>query len=136
MLFTIDTCVSFSQCFFFLLIRRPPRSTLFPYTTLFRTAARGARAGRQRPRLTSRRNRSASSRSFLPVARRRLQRRLHCQLDRHERKRIRRTALKTSSLRVRDVLRRVMLSRPARRLYGSLGPKQRAELDEKDVRPS
>src|SRR5205085_7074600 len=23
-------------CFFFLLIRRPPRSTLFPYTTLFR----------------------------------------------------------------------------------------------------
>src|SRR5688572_31678300 len=25
--------------FFFLLIRRPPRSTLFPYTTLFRSAA-------------------------------------------------------------------------------------------------
>src|SRR5438034_8474664 len=25
--------------FFFLLIRRPPRSTLFPYTTLFRTLA-------------------------------------------------------------------------------------------------
>src|SRR5438477_3226951 len=24
-------------CFFFLLIRRPPRSTLFPYTTLFRS---------------------------------------------------------------------------------------------------
>src|SRR5256885_11891370 len=24
--------------FFFLMIRRPPRSTLFPYTTLFRTA--------------------------------------------------------------------------------------------------
>src|SRR3954465_16093608 len=31
-------------CFFFLMIRRPPRSTLFPYTTLFRSAAR--RAGR------------------------------------------------------------------------------------------
>src|SRR3712207_8800655 len=30
--------------FFFLMIRRPPRSTLFPYTTLFRSA-RGARAG-------------------------------------------------------------------------------------------
>src|SRR5215216_1459480 len=29
--------------FFFLMIRRPPRSTLFPYTTLFR--ARGRRAG-------------------------------------------------------------------------------------------
>src|SRR5271166_119276 len=26
-------------CFFFLMIRRPPRSTLFPYTTLFRSYA-------------------------------------------------------------------------------------------------
>src|SRR5689334_24710708 len=26
------------QCFFFLMIRRPPRSTLFPYTTLFRSS--------------------------------------------------------------------------------------------------
>src|SRR5690625_1713790 len=37
---------SFSFFFFFLMIRRPPRSTLFPYTTLFRsvvfTAAPGA----------------------------------------------------------------------------------------------
>src|SRR5690348_17425486 len=24
-------------CFFFLMVRRPPRSTLFPYTTLFRS---------------------------------------------------------------------------------------------------
>src|SRR5687768_18568181 len=41
--------------FFFLMIRRPPRSTLFPYTTLFRSLQRlehaqvgapGARAGR------------------------------------------------------------------------------------------
>src|SRR3712207_8684883 len=29
---------SFSLVFFFLMIRRPPRSTLFPYTTLFRSA--------------------------------------------------------------------------------------------------
>src|SRR2546427_1207801 len=29
--------------FFFLMIRRPPRSTLFPYTTLFRSAAVGPR---------------------------------------------------------------------------------------------
>src|SRR2546422_1495442 len=29
-----DICFSF---FFFLMIRRPPRSTLFPYTTLFRS---------------------------------------------------------------------------------------------------
>src|SRR2546427_6869734 len=26
-------------CFFFLMIRRPPRSTLFPYTTLFRSCS-------------------------------------------------------------------------------------------------
>src|SRR2546430_16476794 len=31
--------------FFFLMIRRPPRSTLFPYTTLFRSRGRGVRAG-------------------------------------------------------------------------------------------
>src|SRR5216683_4923699 len=33
--------------FFFLMIRRPPRSTLFPYTTLFRsiTRERGQRGG-------------------------------------------------------------------------------------------
>src|SRR5688572_31682302 len=29
--------------FFFLMIRRPPRSTLFPYTTLFRSGRPGAR---------------------------------------------------------------------------------------------
>src|ERR1043166_9755978 len=29
--------------FFFLMIRRPPRSTLFPYTTLFRSGAGQAR---------------------------------------------------------------------------------------------
>src|SRR5262245_64589760 len=29
-------CISF---FFFLMLRRPPRSTLFPYTTLFRSSA-------------------------------------------------------------------------------------------------
>src|SRR3712207_9288959 len=28
----------FNDTFFFLMIRRPPRSTLFPYTTLFRSA--------------------------------------------------------------------------------------------------
>src|SRR5258707_8482116 len=34
--------------FFFLMIRRPPRSTLFPYTTLFRSLARGGRTARRR----------------------------------------------------------------------------------------
>src|SRR5215813_15013543 len=37
--------ICFSLVFFFLMIRRPPRSTLFPYTTLFRSL------GRQPPRL-------------------------------------------------------------------------------------
>src|SRR3712207_7664011 len=32
--------------FFFLMIRRPPRSTLFPYTTLFRSQERDAEPGR------------------------------------------------------------------------------------------
>src|SRR6266496_6071684 len=36
--------------FFFLMIRRPPRSTLFPYTTLFRSRTRPPwRARRARP---------------------------------------------------------------------------------------
>src|SRR3712207_7838404 len=35
---------------FFLMIRRPPRSTLFPYTTLFRSYPRGRGRG-ARPRL-------------------------------------------------------------------------------------
>src|SRR2546423_5103317 len=34
--------------FFFLMIRRPPRSTLFPYTTLFRSAVIGALGIRDR----------------------------------------------------------------------------------------
>src|SRR6266849_1105049 len=34
---------------FFLMIRRPPRSTLFPYTTLFRSASRPARDARLSP---------------------------------------------------------------------------------------
>src|SRR2546430_16576055 len=35
-----------SSLFFFLMIRRPPRSTLFPYTTLFRSPA--AAVGREK----------------------------------------------------------------------------------------
>src|SRR2546422_7037491 len=35
-------------CFFFLMIRRPPRSTLFPYTTLFRSALARGHAGDRR----------------------------------------------------------------------------------------
>src|SRR5215217_8338934 len=35
--------------FFFLMIRRPPRSTLFPYTTLFRPGRGAAPPPRHRP---------------------------------------------------------------------------------------
>src|SRR6266511_2863626 len=54
----LDRLVSWQHArlsfFFFLMIRRPPRSTLFPYTTLFRSGVRvrvpplsvAARAGR------------------------------------------------------------------------------------------
>src|SRR5690606_40322373 len=35
------SCFLLVSSFFFLLIRRPPRSTLFPYTTLFRSSALG-----------------------------------------------------------------------------------------------
>src|SRR5438067_9492799 len=40
-MFFILLLVSMFRFLFFLLIRRPPRSTLFPYTTLFRSRARG-----------------------------------------------------------------------------------------------
>src|SRR2546425_12778998 len=33
----MPSCASLASFFFFLMIRRPPRSTLFPYTTLFRS---------------------------------------------------------------------------------------------------
>src|SRR3712207_7135982 len=43
--------------FFFLMIRRPPRSTLFPYTTLFRSAHVGElgrnRVGKRQPRIAA-----------------------------------------------------------------------------------
>src|ERR1041385_7705833 len=47
-----------SVSFFFLMIRRPPRSTLFPYTTLFRSQSaaqpwRWPRSARQNPQLAS-----------------------------------------------------------------------------------
>src|SRR5258708_36515490 len=54
--------------FFFLMIRRPPRSTLFPYTTLFRSCGRSGcgerRARRIQPaRGKGRRGRAPTGRS-------------------------------------------------------------------------
>src|SRR5438094_2542483 len=43
-LLTIPTTLSY---FFFLMIRRPPRSTLFPYTTLFRSEHMASSTHRQ-----------------------------------------------------------------------------------------
>src|SRR5262245_63417002 len=39
-------CSFFLAILFFLMIRRPPRSTLFPYTTLFRSRSAGAESTR------------------------------------------------------------------------------------------
>src|SRR2546430_6926706 len=36
---SLESATSLFSFFFFLMIRRPPRSTLFPYTTLFRSRA-------------------------------------------------------------------------------------------------
>src|ERR1044071_10276244 len=50
--------------FFFLMIRRPPRSTLFPYTTLFRSGCRRAPrsgAGPRRPCPATRRSEEHTS---------------------------------------------------------------------------
>src|SRR5437667_7351451 len=46
-LFTIPS-PPFRILFFFLMIRRPPRSTLFPYTTLFRSAGTGSTSPHRR----------------------------------------------------------------------------------------
>src|SRR6266576_6075316 len=50
--------ITFREClfrfFFFLMIRRPPRSTLFPYTTLFRSPRPCAGSGNRRCRHRSR----------------------------------------------------------------------------------
>src|SRR2546426_3218923 len=47
-MFFLCRCTRSALVFFFLMIRRPPRSTLFPYTTLFRSKRP---AGRLRHRL-------------------------------------------------------------------------------------
>src|SRR3712207_7853314 len=53
--------------FFFLMIRRPPRSTLFPYTTLFRSRERGGGKGAVRS-AAHRADRLSALRAGLPGA--------------------------------------------------------------------
>src|SRR3712207_7730758 len=50
------------------MIRRPPRSTLFPYTTLFRSCGRPSSAYRERIAGDRRHARPASSRTATPIA--------------------------------------------------------------------
>src|SRR5438046_5016811 len=61
----IPTSILLSLFLFFLMIRRPPRSTLFPYTTLFRSISRPAPGSRRAPRwpYRSRSDRRRSRRS-------------------------------------------------------------------------
>src|SRR2546421_2163334 len=52
--------------FFFLMIRRPPRSTLFPYTTLFRSPEKVGRDKRRRTAARIRRRRKRRARKRRP----------------------------------------------------------------------
>src|SRR5437773_11082693 len=47
----LNACTQHGVCFvFFLILRRPPRSTLFPYTTLFRSSWTATKSSRCSPR--------------------------------------------------------------------------------------
>src|SRR6266536_4767798 len=60
----MEFCMLVISSFFFLMIRRPPRSTLFPYTTLFRSPRPGRLAAvcRQRRSQPARRGDRKSTR--------------------------------------------------------------------------
>src|SRR2546421_7798491 len=55
-----------TRLFFFLMIRRPPRSTLFPYTTLFRSPNGRARTGARATRARGRAGRPGRQRASPP----------------------------------------------------------------------
>src|SRR3712207_8764930 len=70
--------------FFFLMRRRPPRSPLFPYTTLFRSTGdrQGVRPGHDPGVLDERRAAPGGARGAGPAGRARLDRRRLGQVDR------------------------------------------------------
>src|SRR5437764_4822506 len=73
---TASTCFVFSYIFFFfLMIRRPPRSTLFPYTTLFRSNPSAVKRSTQR--LAKKPRESFTTIGVLPIARDRKSTRLN-----------------------------------------------------------
>src|SRR5688572_32384904 len=51
--------MSLLHVFFFLMIRRPPRSTLFPYTTLFRSPLLSIKTNRRTERASEGRTRAS-----------------------------------------------------------------------------
>src|SRR6266550_5356219 len=84
------SCLFLRVCgwFFFLMIRRPPRSTLFPFTTLFRSVSAGGHPGRARDAGGERRAPTGGGRSEEHTSE--LQSRLHlvCRLLLEKKKRI------------------------------------------------
>src|SRR5690349_24323267 len=81
----------FPLFFFFLMIRRPPRSTLFPYTTLFRSPATARRCGwvqRHTTRDLKRMSAPVSSRSEEHTSELQSRRDLVCRLLLEKKKRI------------------------------------------------
>src|SRR5688572_33084256 len=61
--FLFFLCAVLFFVFFFLMIRRPPRSTLFPYTTLFRSSTRSRALARlEREGIQERRHRAEQGR--------------------------------------------------------------------------
>src|SRR3712207_8870965 len=93
----------FILCFFFLMIRRPPRSTLFPYTTLFRSVVgHGMQDGSPVP--IARRTRGRFVARALPHRRRRLPRRPLPGEDRDGTPHTRRSEEHTSELQSRQYL--------------------------------
>src|SRR6266540_4483178 len=63
------TASTFPLVFFFLMIRRPPRSTLFPYTTLFRSPHRRNESGDGWIIIRIQRRLGAGRKVFCPIRR-------------------------------------------------------------------
>src|SRR5216683_5404927 len=90
-------------CFFFLMIRRPPRSTLFPYTTLFRSRSggflassrtRGWPAPRCRDRKSTRLNSSHDQISYAVFCLKKKKKKIYYFLEKKKKKKKNKTNIK------------------------------------------